>query len=130
MKDVWVFLISAGILLGVMVYIDVILHHMHITAQAMGKPQELAAASGLQKVRVLFYGWKTHLLVGLATVPHLMLYIDGGLLANIGYLPWANILDQRTADAITFICLALIPLTHAIGLAACATATPQSPENP
>ncbi len=122
----------AFVAVQVAVYFKVIKSKMAETAIVLGKADIVAASSGFGKVWARLLGWKTNILAwiavavnGLAALPHLVGYIDAGLLQEWQSLPWATIFDAKVAAYISFGIAAIIPLTHSFGLNQAAKTPPQ-----
>jgi hypothetical protein len=117
---------------GINFYVKVIDSKMAETARVMGKAKTVAAASGFAKLWAILEGWKTHILAATAAfanafalTPHIIGYFDEDLLREWQMLPWASVVDEKTANLITLGCAVLIALTHTFGLNKAAKTPPQ-----
>lgn len=87
------------------------------------KAAEIKATIGNHAADALSRG-KTLLLTTVAMGAQLVQYVDETAVSSLSQVPWANLLDAKTANLITTLCLLGIPLTHMLSLAQAAKAKP------
>ena len=100
--------------------------HLRVTYEAMRKDVLLEGQTGLARLNTKLLGWKTIILAwiaGLVQAASLLLQSD---LSPFKDLPWSMVFEEKVANWITFAIAAIIPLTHAMGMAKAATTPPAS----
>jgi hypothetical protein len=124
----------AIVIAAITLYVWFINLKMMQTAIVTGKADVVAAKTGFAKFWAILQGWKTHILAAIvggvqlvASIPHILAYLDEDLLKQWQALPWATVVDAKVANLITFACALIIPVTHAAGLAKAAATAPATP---
>jgi hypothetical protein len=71
---------------------------------------------------------KTLFLSTTGMLAQVVAYIDETTVSNLSSVPWANILDAKTANFVTTACLLAIPVVHMRSVALAAKAVPVKDE--
>jgi hypothetical protein len=99
-------------------------------AKTLGKPETVAATSGLAKINAIISGWRTTLMALGAALPQLIQVVLQSLppqtIDELKTLPWADVFGPTTANKITLACSFGVVIFHAIGLASAAKTVPKA----
>ena len=115
---------AVGLLVGVG-YATVVRRHLDVVATALDKPAMVDEAEGFwARLNARLLGWKTIILAAVAAVTQAVPAFLDAYLPTIKDAPWAQVVDGKVASWISFGCVLLIPLTHAIGLSKAAVTPP------
>lgn len=115
----------AGGILAAFVYVKTVGKNMTTYAQAVGKTDVVRGATSLWgKISAAVDGWKTHILALVAGLAQAWHHITADVIQGWGSLPWSTVVDAKIANWITFVCLALVPITHSMGIAKAAQTPP------
>ena len=127
MSNIWNYGWPIIVIVGIYAFYQMFIQpKMAETSQVLGKAQTVAKADGVfAKFTALLSGWKTIILAVVAGLPQFVQLLSPEMLQSLQGLPWGEIFDPKVANAISFACAALIPITHVIGLNQAAKTTPQ-----
>ena len=118
--------IGAVVLLAIVgYYVAGVVSNIRTANVAVGQDNVIANAKGvLANIDARLSGWKTVILAWVAGLAQVYNLVSESAVQAWGALPWAQVVDAKVANWITFLCAAAIPIVHAHGLKNAAQATP------
>jgi hypothetical protein len=110
------------------VYSLIVKPKMVEAAKVLGKADTLSTKTGIAWIWAKVDGWKTPILSSIAGIFQMVQLIPADLISEWQQLPWGGVFQSTVANKISVACAFLIAITHAVGIAKAAKATPKAPE--
>ncbi len=112
---VWL-LMTVVVIVALIVYVMYVTKHLTIANATIDKAGIVADTSGWWAwLQAKLIGWKTIVLGWVAMATQAVAFLLTQDFSPYKDLPWTLVFEQRIANYVTFVCAALIPITHALG---------------